>query len=617
MSSTVASGLRVLLRQVRATQLRLVTLELLRRITRFTPLVLIYLIAALAYVKVTHADSATLTRLGIGLAGLLALGLADLCLALRRGASPLEAAVLLDRSHGLTGRIANAVAFAGHAEPGPLERLALEDAVHHVAELEVSRAAPFVIPRELGVCGALIAALGLLSMVEVRRERWIHTPPPTTFEPFVLAADDQSFLEERAKELAEKANDPAAAETARKLGQLLRDLDEGRLDRKQVLERMTALERELDGGDNLDQEALDEGFERLAESLSKSKQTKPVADALRERRLPDAEKALRELAERLRKKPAAMSKQELERLRAALDAASRGNSERLSRLEAQRQAALSSRERLLKKKQENLTPEQAKANERALRDNERELKTLDREKQKAERAKSQMSDLDRELSKAAEDLMKELGDDAAKSLESGAKDINQAARKQLSDQEKQALKKQLEELKELVRQAKAGSKEHQKQLEKFRKRASGRPSDDATQTGPDGSKNGGKPQLRLGSGQGAPIPVPAPGAGAQPGQGPGQGAGAGSDPGGSLQGEATQPIGKTVDVAAAGVDSGQGEVSSEVVYGAATRGFAGADYRNIYTEYKTVAEEALTSDDIPPGYKFYVRRYFQLIRPRE
>ena len=616
MSSTVASGLRVLLRQVRATQLRLVTLELLRRIARFTPLVLIYLIGTLAYIKVTHADDETVTWLGIGLGGLLALGLVDLVRVVLRGASPLEAAVLLDRSHGLTGRIANAMAFSARAEPQPLERLALEDAVKYVRQLEVSKAAPFEIPRELGVCGALIVALGLLSQAEVRVERWIDTPPPSTFEPFVLASDDQSFLEERARELADKAKDPTAAETARKLGQLLRDMNDGRLDRKQVLERMTALERELESGDNLDQEALDEGFERLAESLSKSKQTKPVADALRERRLPDAEKALRELAERLRKKPAAMSKQELDRLRAALEAASRGNDERLSRLDAQRQAALSTRERLLKKKQENLTPEQAKANERAIRDNERELKTLDREKKKADRAKSMMSDLDRELAKAAEDLMKELGD-AAKSLESGAKDINQAARKQLSDQEKQALKKQIEELKELVRQAKAGSKEHQKQLEKFRKRASGRPSDDATQNGPEGTKGGGKPQLRLGSGQGESIPVPVPGSGQQPGSGSGQGAGAGSDPGGNLQGDPTQPIGKTVDVAAAGIDSGQGEVSSEVVYGAASRGFAGADYRNIYTEYKTVAEEALTSDDIPPGYKFYVRRYFQLIRPRE
>lgn len=616
MASTVANSSNVLLRQVRATQLRLVVLALLRRSSRFAPLLLIYLIGALAYIKVTNAVDETIERLSFGLAALGVLGLVDLGRVIMRGASPLEAAVLLDRSHGLMGRIANAWAFSQRPNPTPLEELAVADALRHAPRVSASHAVPFELPRELGVCVALIAVLGLLTQVEVRTERWVTPSVPPTFEAFVLAQDDQSFLEERAAELVAKANDPNAVATAHKLQQLLKDLNEGRLERKQVLERMAALERELDSADNLDQESLDEGFDRLADSLGKNKHTKPLADALRERRLPDAEKALRELAERLAKKPAAMSRQELDRLRAALSAASRGNKERLSRIEAQRQAALTARDRLLKKKKENLTPEQAKANEQALRDNERELKTLDREKQKAERAAAQMSDLDRELAQAAQELMKEMGE-AAKNLESGAKSLNQAARKQLSDQEKQALKKQIQELKELVRQAKAGSKEHQKQLEKFRKRASGRPSDEASESGREGSRGGGTPQLKLGSGQGGDIPIPVPGSGSQSGAGRGQGSGVGSAAGGNVQGEATKPIGKSVDVAAAGIDSGQGEVSSEVVYGAATRGFAGSDYRNIYTEYKTVAEEALSSDEIPPGYKFYVRRYFQLIRPRE
>jgi hypothetical protein len=30
-----------------------------------------------------------------------------------------------------------------------------------------------------------------------------------------------------------------------------------------------------------------------------------------------------------------------------------------------------------------------------------------------------------------------------------------------------------------------------------------------------------------------------------------------------------------------------------------------------------VAEEALNKDESPGGYRFYVRRYFQLIRPRD
>jgi hypothetical protein len=54
-----------------------------------------------------------------------------------------------------------------------------------------------------------------------------------------------------------------------------------------------------------------------------------------------------------------------------------------------------------------------------------------------------------------------------------------------------------------------------------------------------------------------------------------------------------------------------------VILGAAEKGFASRQYQRVYREYHTVAEEALNQDEIPGGYRFYVRRYFQLIRPRD
>ena len=64
-------------------------------------------------------------------------------------------------------------------------------------------------------------------------------------------------------------------------------------------------------------------------------------------------------------------------------------------------------------------------------------------------------------------------------------------------------------------------------------------------------------------------------------------------------------------------DTGQGAAASQVIYGAAERGFVGRGYKQVFTDYQTVAERALSQDEIPSGYRFYVRRYFQLIRPRE
>jgi hypothetical protein len=92
-------------------------------------------------------------------------------------------------------------------------------------------------------------------------------------------------------------------------------------------------------------------------------------------------------------------------------------------------------------------------------------------------------------------------------------------------------------------------------------------------------------------------------------------AGSGSSP--EVKGAATELEGKTEDVTAAAVDTGQGPASSEVVFGAAERGFTGARYQKVYTQYRTVAEDVLEQDAIPAGYEFYVRRYFQLIRPRQ
>jgi hypothetical protein len=70
-------------------------------------------------------------------------------------------------------------------------------------------------------------------------------------------------------------------------------------------------------------------------------------------------------------------------------------------------------------------------------------------------------------------------------------------------------------------------------------------------------------------------------------------------------------------VSAAGIDTGEGTAAAEVIYGAAERGFRSKGYKDVFTEYETVAEQVFEKDDIPPGYRFYVRRYFQLIRPRE
>jgi hypothetical protein len=107
------------------------------------------------------------------------------------------------------------------------------------------------------------------------------------------------------------------------------------------------------------------------------------------------------------------------------------------------------------------------------------------------------------------------------------------------------------------------------------------------------------------------------GAGGNDSTGPGHPGrwGEGHDP--NVQGKGTNANMGTEDTQVQGSDTGQGGSRSQVILGAAERGFASRAYKKVYTEYHQVAEESFAKDEIPGGYRFYVKRYFQLIRPRD
>src|SRR5450755_2969161 len=240
-----------------------------------------------------------------------------------------------------------------------------------------------------------------------------------------------------------------------------------------------------------------------------------------------------------------------------------------------------------------------------------------------------MSELDQQLAQAAKDLMQDSGQ-SSQDLQEGAQDINRMAKQEASDEQKKELLRKLREMRELMRQQGKGGKDQLQRLQKFGQRARGQSGEGEGQGDDPGGQNGGKKAgpLRLGSPGGPSVEIPIPqsargegqtAAGDKPGGGtePGGGlrAGTGHDP--NLSGAATDLKGKSVDVTAAGADTGQGTASSQVIYGAAERGFVGRGYKQVFTDYQTVAEQALSQDEIPSGYRFYVRRYFQLSRPRD
>lgn len=134
---------------------------------------------------------------------------------------------------------------------------------------------------------------------------------------------------------------------------------------------------------------------------------------------------------------------------------------------------------------------------------------------------------------------------------------------------------------------------------------------------------GSEEMLMLGAGGDARLELPGMGGPGRGEEGPGSGEGAPESPGeghgSGSSGDSTDPTGRggehtTVRVAG---EEGRGPTRSEVIRTSAARGFASREYRDVYGDYRSHAEEALEDEEIPPGYRFYVERYFQLIRPRD
>jgi hypothetical protein len=59
----------------------------------------------------------------------------------------------------------------------------------------------------------------------------------------------------------------------------------------------------------------------------------------------------------------------------------------------------------------------------------------------------------------------------------------------------------------------------------------------------------------------------------------------------------------------------QGATVARVLQGVAAAGPASVEYRRVFAEYQGQVEEAIAAERVPLTYRFYVRRYFQTIRP--
>ena len=73
---------------------------------------------------------------------------------------------------------------------------------------------------------------------------------------------------------------------------------------------------------------------------------------------------------------------------------------------------------------------------------------------------------------------------------------------------------------------------------------------------------------------------------------------------------------KKIDENLSGRDA-KGASKSEIIKAASEEGFANTQYKDVFVDYESVVEEVMEKEKVPPGYRYYVKRYFQMIRPQE
>jgi hypothetical protein len=528
----------------------------------------------------------------------------------------------VDRASGLADRLGTAYDFSErlgdpqHPETRALMEAAIADGVAAAPRAKVEAAAPIRLPRDLRPLGAFVAVAAIVALLRFGPEpprglaaaaaAGAAAPPPAA-PPETRDPDDvdyqKQFVEDM-KALARDTGDPALEEMARELQALLDKAERGEIGKQELITQMEALEKKYSKASGDDVDAMLADLKEQGKELKKKAVTKKLGEAMEAGDLEQAQKELEKLAGEVEKGelPPAQKKQLAEALEQAAERQEQKQAREEKQREEQAQKAIDKKQEEIRRLQKKVErePENEEAR-RTLQREKRELERLEREKQEqAERPKRRLERLTRDMKNAAENLkQKDQEQQAAKNMRDAAGESRrvQDELRRLGNQKK--VKSQLSDLKEAIRRAKpkkgGGQRAQQarmQRIQEWQRRAGGQRGN--AQAWRQGDQPGGKEgQLRQGKDPGTLH---------------------GDSPGGDPLGDPTDRFGKTKDEKLTGVH-GQGPSRRETILTSAKKGFAHAGYRKVYADYKKAAEEVMTQEKVPQGYKYYVKRYFQRIKP--
>jgi chemotaxis protein histidine kinase CheA len=455
-------------------------------------------------------------------------------------------------------------------------------------------------------------------------------PKDATFheeDAVALEEDDLDYVRDLLHDLkaVAKTDDAQALdEFAAKLEKLLEQAEKGELTKEQLLAKVDEAFEELSKGATPDPSEVNKDLQETGKELAKQEVTQELGRALEQGDLQKAKEELEKLAEKLDKNE--LSPEQKEQVAQAMDKAAEAfekKEQQRDQKQAQQQQKLEEEKRTLEKKKEQAKNDQEREElERRLEKNKRELKQLEKEKQEREGSeqKRALKPLHKDMQKAAKEMQKKPQDQQEQQQQDqqasrNLRDVARETGRVDQDQRKQAAQKkvasQMEDLREALRRAKRrGSKGPSDPIGKnkqsdFRRRAQGQKG--SRQAWKPGQGQPGKGQQGQGqNGQGQQ------GQG-QNGQGQ-QGDSYGDEHDPNIVGDATGKSGDTKDESLSGVH-GKGPSRRETILAAAQKGFASRSYQQVFADYKTIVEEVMRAEKVPASKKFYVKKYFNNIKP--
>ncbi|HEU5055856.1 MAG TPA: hypothetical protein VFU21_05005 [Kofleriaceae bacterium] len=433
-------------------------------------------------------------------------------------------------------------------------------------------------------------------------------------EPLAMAEDDMDYTRDLLEELrrtAEANQDPELTQLTEQIEKLLDDAEMGKLSREELLDKLQAAHDEYMKGGN--QKMLEETIADLKKSgkeLEKSELTKELGKALSQGDMDAAKQEMEKLAEKLAK--GEVSEKQAQEAARAMEKAAKEMEKRQGERESAADKRVAQAEKDVAKAEEKVAKakneSEKKEAERRLQDKQKQLEQAQKEQkdQKTAEEKRTLKRLQRNMKQASQQMQDRNQENrrmASRTMEDMARDTGKVDSDQRKMTNQKKVASQLDDLKEAMRRAKRGGTRgpedrfgRNKRNADFQRRA----------RGGKGSKQAWRPgQGQKGQGQGN-----------QPG-------GKGNQPGGSsygdehdpdMLGDATKKQGNTVDESVSGTH-GKGPSIKETIVSSAQKGFASKAYKDVYGRYKPAIEEVINSEKVPSGYKYYVKKYFQKIKP--